>query len=210
VQRLDLVVVTHPDHDHSGGLDAVIGAYPPRELWWGGAADHPRLRRLRPLLRAAGTRIRIPGRQRTRFRLGLTTIELIHPLGERRPELSDNDNSICLRVGYGGRHLLLPGDIEAATESRLLAERADQLSADVLKVAHHGSRGSSSLGFLAAVFPRVAVISAGLHNRFDFPHAEVLYRLRHLDARTYRTDLDGLVVVRMSSRGISVSTARGR
>ena len=101
---------------------------------------------------------------------------------------------------YGSRRFLFPGDAEAAEE---VASLGADLRADVLKVGHHGSRTSSSVPFLDAVSPSIAVISAGQGNRYGHPHAEAFSRLRGV--RVYRTDRDGNVEVRTDGESLEVS-----
>ena len=115
----------------------------------------------------------------------------------------DNDRSIVLRLSYGGRRVLLTGDIEAAAEERLLHRHAGTgaLEADVLKIAHHGSRTSSTAGFVAAVAPKLAVASVGRNNRYGFPAGAVVERLRGLGTTVLRTDTAGAVLVRLAADG---------
>jgi competence protein ComEC len=95
------------------------------------------------------------------------------------------------------------GDAEASDENRLLESvLPDRLSADLLKVAHHGSSGSSTDDFLYAVSPRIAVISAGEGNTFGHPHWEVLSRLQALNAEIYRTDIHGSLIFYCDGRNI--------
>jgi competence protein ComEC len=112
---------------------------------------------------------------------------------------SVNDSSRILMLRYGSRRFLFPGDAEAAEE---VASLGADLRADVLKVGHHGSRTSSSVPFLDAVSPSIAVISAGQGNRYGHPHAEAFSRLRGV--RVYRTDRDGNVEVRTDGESLEV------
>lgn len=109
-----------------------------------------------------------------------------------------------LRIEFGLASFLLASDIEAAAEQALVASRAP-LGATVLKVAHHGSRTSSTAGFLRAVAPAAAVISAGARNPYGHPDAGVLERLRTAGARVYRTDSDGAVIFETDGRTLTVT-----
>ncbi len=108
----------------------------------------------------------------------------------RSASLKSNDRSLVLRASAGGRRVLLTGDLEEAGERRLLASGED-LRAEVLKVAHHGSRSSTSRRWLAAVQPRLALISAGEGNAYGHPASGVLQLLEEAGATTLRTDLQG-------------------
>jgi competence protein ComEC len=107
--------------------------------------------------------------------------------GVRFRRAAENNSSVVLRLDAGGRRILLTGDIEKEAELAL-ADR--DLRADLLKVAHHGSRSSTSDAILSLVHPRVAVISCGRTNPFGHPHPSVTGRLGRAGIRTWRTDRD--------------------
>jgi len=114
---------------------------------------------------------------------------------EVAPSAKNND-SLVLRLRYGSRSLLLPGDAEKQVEKEMLEENnADSLRADVLKVGHHGSKNSTTPEFLAAMQPRVGIISAGEGNPYGHPSPELLERLESAGVRVLRTDRDGAVHV---------------
>jgi competence protein ComEC len=121
------------------------------------------------------------------------------------PLVSDvNDNSIVLRVTYQNFAALLPGDISSTAENRILG-RGQPVNAQVLKVAHHGSRYSSSTAFLNAVLPAIAVISVGT-NSYGHPAPETIARLQAVGATIYRTDLHGTVRVESDGNTFWVNT----
>lgn len=127
------------------------------------------------------------------------------------PEIRDeaasakNNDSLVMRLVYGRVALLLPGDIEGPVERALEAE-THRLAADFLKVAHHGSRTSTSAEWLAGVAPHVAAISVGENNPFGHPHPQVLERLREAGVRVLRTDRDGAVTLTSDGRSVGVRT----
>ncbi len=191
IRSLDVVALSHPHPDHMGGLGSVLDELAVDSLWL------PRM----PLpgeeefsvlvgrAWAAGVSLALPGDP---------AMPALHPLTQ--PMAADvNDHSLVLRLRYGWHSFLLTGDIGAAVE-RALAPGS--LAADVLKLPHHGSRGSSSMEFVQAVGARVAVISCGADNPFGHPHPEVLARYRA--AALYRTDLHGTVEVSSDGAGLSV------
>ena len=104
------------------------------------------------------------------------------------PRLDANDNSLVLRVSYGKRSFLLTGDAEREEERELVERFGSALSADVLKVGHHGSRTSTTPEFLSLVKPRFATLSTGVRNSFGHPHAESLRTLSRARVRWLRTD----------------------
>jgi competence protein ComEC len=105
-----------------------------------------------------------------------------------------NDDSLVLQLHYRNRSILLTGDAEKQAEHEILEENsAETLRADVLKLGHHGSKNSTSLEFLAAVRPRVGIISVGEDNPYGHPSPELLERLQNAGVRILRTDRDGAV-----------------
>jgi beta-lactamase superfamily II metal-dependent hydrolase len=158
------------------------------------------------LLALARQRRVITAGPRTTERHGLS----LRPLGPwvgdaigAPPGTTVNDASLVIRLGYAGRALLFPGDIEGEGEAELVGEAAGgmTIAADVLKVPHHGSRTSSSDELIDAVRPSLAVISLGRHNRFGFPRSEVLARYRQRRVTVLRTDEVGAVTVTIERDG---------
>ena len=194
VERLELLVATHADLDHRGGLPAVLAALPVGELWLpAGRADDPGFEPLLEAARRAGTAWREVGRGSPRRRWGELEVEPLWP--PRSAPLTRNAASLVLRVAVrGGSRVLLPGDLDAAAEARLRTLAPD-LRAEVLVLPHHGSRGSGSPGFLDAVAPQLAIASAGCRNRFGMPHAELRGRLAERRIPLWWTGRDGAVRV---------------
>ena len=199
IERLDAMIVTHKDLDHSGGAASVLENHEVGELLSSLPAGDPLLG-LAPRARrcAAGQNWTWDG---VRF-------EILHPASAAATARKTNDLSCVLKVSAGERAMLLTGDIERPSEMELVARNASALAADVLLVPHHGSRSSSGAEFLAAVRPSVAVVPAGYRNRFGHPHPEVLERLAAL--KLLRTDHDGAVVVKVTRQGIELAGERQR
>ncbi|MCB8959243.1 MAG: DNA internalization-related competence protein ComEC/Rec2 [Ardenticatenales bacterium] len=186
-RSLDMVVATHPDADHVGGLPAVLDRYqisyllvngepPGRAGPYAALLSAAAAQGVEPTLAQAGQIIWLED--------GLY-LEVLHP-GTTRSE-NRNDNSIVLRLVYGDFSLLLTGDIEAETEKALLEGNALPPTY-ALKVAHHGSETSTTAAFLRQLGPSVAVISAGVDNQFGHPHELILGRLGSAYIPVLRTD----------------------
>jgi competence protein ComEC len=202
IRRIDEVVLTHAHPDHCGALPQLVEQFDVGRVWitprkfTGDCAE-----RLLAACTRSGTPLHFV-RDGTTFTLGAfhLTAHLADTTFRRAPE---NNASVVLRAETAGRRFLLTGDIEKEAEL-VLADR--DLRADVLKVAHHGSRGSTSEDMLDSIAPRLAVISCGRHNLFGHPHPSVLERLAERRIRTWRTDRDGTVSVEV--RGGRVLAAR--
>lgn len=196
VRRLDAVVLTHPDLDHCRGLVDLVSYLPVGEVWtapgWRASPCAVELTAapglaLRPLW--AGEMAAVG-----RWRL----LALQPGPGGRG---SGNDRSLVLLAAAPGLRVLLTGDIGAAAEARLLRRWPPAaLRADLLKVAHHGSASSTTGGLLAAVGPRLALISCGRDNPYGHPAGRVLRRLEAAGARILRTDRSGEIVLRRAGR----------
>ena len=197
VARIDAVVLSHEDADHTGGALTVLETFEVDAL-------HSSLPAAHPLHSLAAARRCAAGQAWTwdgvRF-------EFLHPAAGH--SYRRNDSSCVLRIEAAGGAVLLTGDIERAAEGVLTSTQLQKLKADVLLVPHHGSRTSSSAPFIAAVAPRWAVVTAGYRNRFGHPSAEVLERYRMAGVRVVRTDLDGATSIHLED-GISILTERAR
>jgi len=206
-RRVDVVALSHAHADHIGGLPAVVDDFHPRELWTGATPpDDPLWRTLRDRAAANGVRI-TPLQAPSHFAFGGAEIEVLAPLAGYVPgDTPRNNDSLVLRVRYGRHSFLLCGDVEKQVERRMLEEGEIQPT-DVLKVAHHGSRTSSTEEFLAAAQPLFAVISAGFENSYGHPNRDVLRRLGAHQAVVYRTDVAGLVSIRTDGRRFYVDAS---
>jgi competence protein ComEC len=197
VRRLDAIVLTHPDDDHCRGLAQLAGLIRVEELWL--APGWPAGECLRRLSTRPGLRL-LPWQGGERRAVGRWTLEALPTAGTALA--GDNDRSLVLMATAGERRVLLTGDLEATGERALLgAAPGGALRAEVLKVAHHGSRTSSSEPWLRAVQPRLALVSAGRDNRFGHPAPEIVERLRRRGVRLLRTDRDGWIRLRFPVDG---------
>ena len=182
---------SNAQRDHCNGLVDASAYLPVKEVWIGPGWDP--MGCAGQLITLPGVRLRIlwAGERAT---LGRWELLALHPdPGETR---GTNERSLVLRAESGGVRLLLTGDVERWAESRLLAAwPPEALRTDLLKVAHHGSRTSTSESFLDAVIPRLALISAGPRNLYRHPSPVVLDRLGERHIPTLRTDRDGLILV---------------
>ncbi|MEW6679267.1 MAG: DNA internalization-related competence protein ComEC/Rec2 [Pseudomonadota bacterium] len=202
INRLDGLIITHDDIDHSGGAAALLASH--RPTWFLNSLAGVGSERLSETGRA----LLVARPDARACQAGQTwtwdgvSFSMLHPPAHHYAlaGYSDNERSCVLRVDSPHGSLLLAGDMERLTEMNL-AERHMLLAADVLLVPHHGSKGASGASFLAAVQPRLALIQVGHRNRFGHPHPEVLARYRMIGAQVYRTDRDGAVSLVLGQNG---------
>ena len=201
---LDVIVATHVDADHIGGLSGALNyasvgtAYCPETT---GTTET--FQSFVKYLAQRGKQITVPTAGES-FALGGAQVQILAPL--HRAEDS-NDNSIVLKVSFGATSFLFTGDAERAEEQDLLNAGVN-LQSTVLKVGHHGSDTSTSYPFLRAVAPQYAVISVGAGNRYGHPTEAVLSRLRDAGVTTFRTDMQGEITAVSDGQTINFSTAK--
>ncbi|HTP64678.1 MAG TPA: ComEC/Rec2 family competence protein, partial [Geobacteraceae bacterium] len=207
IGRLDYMVLTHPHPDHCKGLNYIAANFVIGEFWEGGSyPECTEYRELMKVIRQQKIPVRRVNSASAALAIGGTEIRILAPFpgnNEKTPVdyLDMNDESVVFRVGLRRFSALLTGDAGAAIEDRLLLH-PELLHSTILKVPHHGSRFSSTVPFLTAVAPRIAVISAGFRNSFHLPAQETLDKLSKMGIITYRTDLDGAVRVVCDPRRI--------
>jgi competence protein ComEC len=209
--ELALLVLTHPHADHIGGVASVLRALRPREVR--DAAFLERSHRYREVLAAAEA----VGARWQRVRPGETidvdglSLEFLAPDSAWTASLDDpNEASTVVRARFGAVRILLTGDAELREEEWLLEHAPSELAADILKVGHHGSRTSTSPAFLAAVAPRLALVSVGQGNVYGHPGPEVMRRLIDSGVTVLRTDQLGTLILRTDGQGVEVEAAGQR
>lgn len=198
-------VLSHPHLDHVGGAATIIESLDPAEYWDAGyPAGGERYRASLAQAAADGTRWH-RARAGDSLVVDGVRVRFLAPDSAWAARLPDaNDASTVALVEYGAVRFLLVGDAERGEEDWLLAHARSALRADVLKVGHHGSRTSTTPAFLAAVQPRVALVSVGLGNEYGHPSPDVVTRLAASGAEVLRTDLLGAVVVRTDGRRLTI------
>ena len=199
VRKLDYLFVTHPHSDHFGGARRVMETLRTEVLLIPEyLSEEAALTTAGDWVANTATQIAVTGAGR-QYMLGDAVITVLHP--EQGNGIDDmNDLSLVLLVEYGGRRLLITGDLTENEEPNLPAIGP----VDVLQVAHHGSGGSSCTEFLSDTAPDVALISCGRNTDYGHHHDSVLERLEDVGAQIHRTDREGALVVRIREGKITV------
>ncbi len=200
VNDIEVMVLTHGDADHVGGLIDVLQSDIPVEsvIYNGQDNDTLTYRRFITETQRLGL-TPAPAQAGQTYTWGAISASVLNPQAALQPD--QNENSVVMLVVYGDVRFLFTGDIGSETEQMMLEAVTGtltlryQLPADVLKVAHHGSKYSSSAAFLEVVEAEAAVISVGANNPYGHPAPETLDRLEAAGARVLRTDQDGTIVV---------------
>lgn len=211
-KTIDLVILTHPDLDHVGGLPDVLRRYRvgtivsldvSKDLGaYQAMIDRARADKIPLVSVTAGDTIR--------FAPGLEMVVLAPEKEQVRKEIREedlNNSSIVVKLTYNKRSWLFTGDAEKESEDRM-RRSGRALSADVLKLGHHGSRFSSGAAFLQVVGANVAVISAGAKNPYGHPHPEVLERAARQGMAVYRTDRQGDIEMRSDGEFMTITSKK--
>lgn len=208
IRELELVVMSHQDIDHGGGLAHILENFEVKRILGISEAEDvnysqtiQELRNLANLAKEEGLEVTFEYAGEIEL-TPTATLNLLHPIDAASTDLRDtdtNDDSLVMKLSYGEVDILFTGDIEAKAETRLLAS-GQNLRAEVLKVPHHGSRTSSTVPFIAAVQPKFALFSLGIRNRFGFPNAEVVARYRERGCVLLRTDELGAITLKTDGR----------
>lgn len=192
IAALDRMIISHTDSDHHGGTASVRARLAVDQVLTSAPAE------------IDGAQRCVPGE---RWQWDGVEFEILHP-PELMPYLG-NESSCVVRVQGQGGSALIPGDIGEVIEGRLVREQLAALDVDILLAPHHGSAGSSSSGFLDATSPEWVIYSAGYRNRFDFPRAVVVERVRERGARQFTTgDVGAVHVLVRPGAPVEVSTER--
>lgn len=219
-KTIDLVILTHPEKDHMTGLLDVLQKYQVNYfLWTGVVKDDAENKKLAELLDKAqnldnnflaqisgvsqGTRVITTGFVQ-KIKAGQAEISVLYPfenLSGKELKDTSNDAGVVARLVYGGNSFLFTGDISSTLENKLISQGIE-LESNVLKVAHHGSKYSTSESFLAAVSPETAVIEVG-KNSYGHPTPEVLNRLEKFGINIKRTDKNGDINLKSNGHTIS-------
>jgi competence protein ComEC len=193
IRRIDMLMISHGDADHIGGAGSLLARWPRTPVSGQGIES----------LHALDSRSCKAGQ---RWRWDGVDFEVLHP--DDAQYKRRNNYSCVLRVANAGGSVLLTGDIEADVEHRLTETQSHAIDSDVLVVPHHGSETSSSVDFIAAVSPDIAIFASGYRNRYGFPREQIVWRYRQQGVRLYTTGGSGAISIRVDAEtGIQAAEA---
>jgi competence protein ComEC len=204
---LDMVILTHPDKDHLFGILEALKKYKVENIVWSGLAEEntaefKEWQKFKAEESREGAKeVKVSAGQR--IIAGSAAFSVLYPFsGQKKTKSEDNEDSLALRLDFKDNSFIFCGDIGFYEEQKI-TETSENVSAQVLKVAHHGSKYSTSQTFLDKVSPRFAIIQVG-KNSYGHPAKEVLTRLQKSGINTLRTDVNGDIKVIADGEGIEV------
>ncbi len=203
--KIDFVIGTHPHADHIGGLKYIITEFETGEIYMPKIQQNTDIfEKLLLAIKNKNKTVISPTTGQVIYETEDLTVKVLSPKNQKYSSL--NDYSIVIKIDYKDTSFLFMGD----AENEAISQIKESVSADILKVAHHGSYSSGDSSFMKRVNPKYAVISVGENNQYGHPHWEILQLLKEVNAKVYRTDQDGTVVITSDGENIEVITLGGK
>ena len=205
IEKIDLMVMTHPHADHIGGLETVLKKITIREIWdTHNDFESSVYDRILKGAEQNKSTIRYP-QPGDIYQLGEMKLTILYPDFAIAMSMKNiNNSSIVFRLDYKDHSFLFTGDAEIQAE-RILANLDSLLNVDVLKVGHHGSSTSSIMSMVNHVSPKYAVISVGENNRYGHPSEKIVQRWVDIGAEVFRSDESGAVIIAVDGEGMSIN-----
>jgi len=209
ISSLDLALLTHADYDHAFGFHSLLPLFSIKTFWWNGFEPNPQSeqwKRLKAELQLHHVPMLAVNENSACYEEKKISLCPLAPSDEHRFS-TQNNASVVTELRYKDVAMLFTGDIEKRTEKKLIP-KLEGKTFDVFKVAHHGSKTSSSQNFLDAFKGKIALLSVGKGNRYHLPNPLVMQRLQRKFSTVFGTDKDGLIELETDGRKIEVTTSR--
>lgn len=202
ILKVDYVLISHFDTDHCGGILTIMEKVKVKNIIISEQAEHSEnYERFKKLMIHKKIRL-IEVKKGDKIKIGrYSEFKILFPTSRLLSENSLNNNSIVAQFNYNNFKMLFTGDIEKLAEQQILKTEKAEIRADILKVAHHGSKTSSIPEFIKAVRPKIALIGVGKNNTFGHPNQQTIKNLENIKCRIYRTDLQGEIIIKIDQKG---------
>lgn len=202
ILKVDYVLISHFDTDHCGGILTIMEKVKVKNIIISEQAEHSEnYERFKKLMIHKKIRL-IEVKKGDKIKIGrYSEFKIFFPTSRLLSENPLNNNSIVAQFNYNNFKMLFTGDIEKLAEQQILKTEKAEIRADILKVAHHGSKTSSIPEFIKAVRPKIALIGVGKNNTFGHPNQQTIKNLENIKCRIYRTDLQGEIIIKIDQKG---------
>lgn len=202
ILKVDYVLISHFDTDHCGGILTIMEKVKVKNIIISEQAEHSEnYERFKKLMINKKIRL-IEAKKGDKIKIGrYSEFKILFPTSRLLSENPLNNNSIVAQFNYNNFKMLFTGDIEKLAEQQILKTEKAEIRADILKVAHHGSKTSSIPEFIKAVRPKIALIGVGKNNTFGHPNQQTIKNLENIKCRIYRTDLQGEIIIKIDQKG---------
>ncbi len=202
ILKVDYVLISHFDTDHCGGILTIMEKVKVKNIIISEQAEHSEnYERFKKLMIHKKIRL-IEVKKGDKIKIGrYSEFKILFPTSRLLSENPLNNNSIVAQFNYNNFKMLFTGDIEKLAEQQILKAEKAEIRADILKVAHHGSKTSSIPEFIKAVRPKIALIGVGKNNTFGHPNQQTIKNLENIKCRIYRTDLQGEIIIKIDQKG---------
>ena len=211
IKTIDTIVLSHPNADHLNGLLYIAKHFNVKRLWCNSDfADINSYREFMEIIKKNRIEMVAFKDMPRSYEINGARLKILYPpkdyIDKRKNEKwrNINNNSLVIKVSFGSKSILFPGDIMACAEREIVATHGDELKSTVLIAPHHGSKTSSTAMFLQKIKPEIVIISAGWKNSFRFPNPSVLKRYNENDCRIFRTDKNGALAISIDDRALKI------